>query len=138
MASKRTKSYALVQAHLNEEDYIKLGFICKFEDCDMTNAIRNLIRERYGLLTDEIDQEVVMVHTDSVRASIINSVKGEKKEMDQWNVSGKVTHEPKKDCFAYRENRFDSSKRECACLTELVCANKGKCSFYKKKGDKGC
>lgn len=130
MASKRTKSYALVQAHLNEEDYIKLGFICKFEDCDMTNAIRNLIRERYGLLTDEIDQEVIIAHTDSVRASIINSAKGEKKEMDRLEE----TYEPKKDCFAYREGRFDSSKRECACLTEMICVNKGRCPFYKKKG----
>lgn len=46
----------------------------------------------------------------------------------------KETFEPKKDCFAYRENRFDSSKRECACLTEMICVNKGRCPFYKKKG----
>lgn len=45
------------------------------------------------------------------------------------------TIEPKKDCFAYRENQFDRSRRECACLTELICANKKKCSFYKPKGE---
>lgn len=43
--------------------------------------------------------------------------------------------EPKKDCFAYRENQLDSRKRNCMCLTELVCANKEKCSFYKPKED---
>lgn len=50
--------------------------------------------------------------------------------MDQW----KESYEPKKDCFAYREGRFDSSKRECACLTEMICVNKGRRPFYKKKG----
>lgn len=54
--------------------------------------------------------------------------------MDKWtNTAGRVTYEPKKDCTFYRENRFNSDIRECACLTELVCTKKEKCSFYKAK-----
>lgn len=133
MGTKRTKSHALVQAHLNEEDYIKLEFIRKAEGIDMTNTIRKLIRDQYAVLTDGIDPETVAAYTDLVKGSIINSVKGEK-EMAQCDVTEKKTYEPKTDCFAYRENSLNKSKRECMCLTEMVCMNKGKCSFYKKKG----
>lgn len=34
----------------------------------------------------------------------------------------------KKDCFAY-----SGKEKECRALTELVCKNKDKCSFYMTK-----
>lgn len=48
----------------------------------------------------------------------------------------KITYEPRKDCFAYREHSLKSYNKECSCLTEMICVNRGKCPFYKKKGGK--
>lgn len=125
MASKRTKSYALVQIHMDEEHFTKLNQICLAEGNNKTDMIKKLIQDYYEQLNNGAKQRFIKEEK-------------EEQEMDQWMREEKITYEPNKDCFAYRENRFDSSKRECACLTELVCVNKGKCSFYKKKGDKTC
>ena len=38
--------------------------------------------------------------------------------------------EPKTECEFYRNNRLD---RGCKILTELVCKNCDRCSFYKPK-----
>lgn len=129
MASKRTKSYALVQIHLDEYDFMKLNYICEAAGVNKTDMVRNIIRGYYDLLNDGLDQDTITAHLESVRESLINLVKEkEEKGMD------KITYEPRKDCFAYREHSLDPSKRECSCLTEMICVNRGKCPFYKKKG----
>lgn len=38
--------------------------------------------------------------------------------------------EPKANCFAY-----DETKHECRALSELACAYKDKCAFYKHKSE---
>lgn len=116
MASKRTKSYALVQIHMDKEHFIKLNQICLVEEVNKTDMIKKLIQDHYEQLNNGAKQE---------------SIKEEKEEQEME----KETFEPKKDCVAYRENRLDSSKMDCAYLTELVCVKKGRCSFYKKKGE---
>ena len=134
MATKRTNSYALVQTHLSEEDFIKLIYICEAEGVNKTDMVRNIIRGYYDLLNDGLDRDVITAHLESVRKTIINLVK-EKEEQEME----KETFEPKKDCFAYREHSLKSYNKECSCLTEMICVNKGRCPFYKKKGsEKKC
>lgn len=115
MASKRTKSDALVQIHMNEEDFTKLNYICLAEGVNKTDMVKTLIRDYYNLLNSGFKRE---------------SSKEEKEEQEM----DKITYEPRKDCFAYQEHSFDKSKRNCKCLTEMICVNRGKCPFYKKKG----
>ena len=45
-------------------------------------------------------------------------------------MSLKFCYEPKTTCFGYNHE-----KKECRALSELVCANKEKCSFYKNRAD---
>lgn len=45
-------------------------------------------------------------------------------------MSLKYLNEPKKDCFA-----FNHLKGGCNALSELVCAYKDKCAFYKRRDE---
>lgn len=130
MASKRTKSYALVQIHLDEDDFMKLNYICEAAGVNKTDMIRNIIRGYYDLLNDGLDRDTITAHLESVRETVINIVNDKKEEQEM----DKITYEPRKDCFAYPEHSFDKSKMNCKCLTEMICVNRGKCPFYKKKG----